>query len=189
VTYAKAGAKAKKLTAETGREHKPQRDARSPGGWSVYDVEKKRARNRVADARRHGSAERRANWFRARTKRNIGVRLNVTAADIAALRASQGEKCPITGKPLDVIPTANDHAHGDEHNGASALRGVIHRNWNSVLGRTDQELFDYADNLMAYAGKRRVVLIIRMCARPPRKRKVSKKALARVRVVLRRGAA
>jgi hypothetical protein len=146
------------------------------------------AKGRSRKAKYARSAKGKACTFRDNVYRGAGHRLGVTAEDVTALRASQKGRCPFTDKKLDEIPTALDHAWDDAHNGAGSLRGVIYRPINPVLGRTDADLFRFEERLIAYAGKRRVVLIIRMCARPPRKRKVSKKALARVRAALRKTA-
>ena len=81
-------------------------------------------------------------------------------ADVATLIESQNARCPICGKRVDHTD-ALDHAHG-EH-GADALRGVLCKKDNSAIGGSDEELFMYAQNVSAYATKRRGVLLWRQC--------------------------
>jgi hypothetical protein len=182
VTRAKAKAKAAALTAAGVPTVVRKRSNR--GGYQTVSV----AVERTARAKYKATAKGKAHSFRNNASRRGGVHLNVTAEDLVALRASQKNLCPFTDKPLNTIRTAVDHAWDDAASGAGSLRGEIYRPINAVLGRTDPDLFRFEERLVAYAGKRRMVLTIRMCARPPRKRKVSKKALARVRAALRKTA-
>jgi hypothetical protein len=182
MTRAKAVKKANELTKRTGQEHRAWRDARMPGGWGVRNVEKQRASQRAENM----SPEQRAGRFVRNARTRSGAQFSVTAQDIAALRASQGERCPFTDRPLDEIKTVVDHAWDDTASGAGSLRGVIHTKVNPALGRTDSDLFDFASRVTAYAGRRRRVLIVRMCARPRKRTKISKKTLAKLRTAVRK---
>ena len=192
-------AKALKKVAESAGTLAIVKDPRKPGGWTTISVAARRARcaryrrsakGRARDARRRltdnykaaqaryrSSEKGRAAAFRADRKLKTGAKLAVTASDLAALRQSQGQVCPITNKPLDSIPVANDHAHDDVASGPGCLRGVIHRAWNSVLGRTDAELFEFARRLSAYASKRSGVLIRRACRPISKPRRAFKRRL------------
>jgi hypothetical protein len=182
MTDAKAKAKAARLTA-SGVPTRVVKDSRRPAGHATANVATRRVNETRASIRyeqsRKGkrtrqqyeqsaegkakrqqyaqSVEGKASKFRWLS------RLKVSAADLAALRAQQEDRCPLTNQPLADIPTANDHAHDDVAAGAGCLRGVIHRAWNSVLGRTDEELFQFARRLQAYAMKRSGVLVRRGC--------------------------
>jgi hypothetical protein len=109
------------------------------------------------------SAKGRARTFRNNLYQRHGVRLPVTAELIASIAASQGNRCPITGKLLTEVSPAIDHAWDDTHNGVDAVRGLVARAVNPCLGRTDQDLQVFALNVGQYASRRARFLTKRAC--------------------------
>jgi len=81
-----------------------------------------------------------------------------TTADVHRLIDEQDGKC-FCGKCVD--PTdALDHEHETKD-----LRGVLCPPHNAVIGRTDADLFNFADGVARYAGTRRRVLVRRECVK------------------------
>jgi hypothetical protein len=79
-----------------------------------------------------------------------------SASDVQRLIESQGGKC-FCGKRVD-------HSDALDHEWETRdLRGVLCPAHNSVIGRTDTELFTFARGVGQYASQRRLVLIHRRC--------------------------
>jgi hypothetical protein len=79
-----------------------------------------------------------------------------SADDVQRLINNQDGKC-FCGKPVD-------HSGALDHEWKTRdLRGVLCPPHNSVIGRTDAELFAFAHGVGQYASQRRLVLIHRRC--------------------------
>jgi hypothetical protein len=79
-----------------------------------------------------------------------------SADDVQRLINNQDGKC-FCGKPVD-------HSGALDHEWETRdLRGVLCPAHNSVIGRTDVELFAFAHGVGQYASRRRLVLLHRRC--------------------------
>jgi Recombination endonuclease VII len=88
-------------------------------------------------------------------------RYGASPAMVQALIDQQDGRC-FCGKCVDA-GDALDHAWETRD-----LRGVLCAPHNAVIGRTDAELFWFADGAQEYAGRRRRILIARSCPLYPK---------------------
>jgi hypothetical protein len=144
---------------------------------------KQTPKRRAADAEYNAKPERKLKQLTAARRRKYGASDEDVKRLLDAQRDEAGvARCPVCGGEVNERD-ALDHAHG--LHGPESHRGIAHSTWcNPTLGKTDTDLFDRAQNIVRYAGRRRQYLTRRACEKrprtntnpvPPKKRRASRR--------------